>query len=157
MANYIYTNNGLINADELKHWKYVKRERVGDTWRYYYSDDEYQNAKRKNDSLKKDYDDGTKLKNLLTKKIDETRKKAESDGEITTDEYIDIRVREEVLKKINKVHIELGKKYVQSNEKFKKIKNKTLPRRTIAKGAAAVANFFEKTKKKLKGLSKKAK
>lgn len=38
MGEYIITNGELHNTDELKHWKYVKKERVNGRWRYYYDD-----------------------------------------------------------------------------------------------------------------------
>ena len=39
MSNYIYTNDGLVNADYLKHKKqyaYISKKRVNGKWRYYY-------------------------------------------------------------------------------------------------------------------------
>lgn len=36
MADYIYTNGKLYNTNELKHWRYVKREKVNGKWKYYY-------------------------------------------------------------------------------------------------------------------------
>ncbi len=36
MSNYIMHNGQLHNADELMHWKYVKRVRKNGKWVYYY-------------------------------------------------------------------------------------------------------------------------
>lgn len=38
MANYYIHNGQLYNAEELKHWKYISKERVNGKWRYKYED-----------------------------------------------------------------------------------------------------------------------
>lgn len=39
LSNYIISNGELHNADELVHWKYIKREKMPNgKWRYYYDD-----------------------------------------------------------------------------------------------------------------------
>ena len=39
-------HNSRIYDNFLMHWKYTKREKIGDKWKYYYDDD----AARKNGS-----------------------------------------------------------------------------------------------------------
>ena len=38
---------GKDNTSDLQHWKYIKRERVNGKWKYYYKDDDYENARKK--------------------------------------------------------------------------------------------------------------
>lgn len=148
MANYIYTNGVLQNTNELKHWKYLKKKKVNGKWRYYYSDDEYNNAKSEYESAKKFYDEGTQTLAKAKKIVDDEYKKAMSNGKISLYEQAELGYKNSVLKEINSVHIEAGKKYVSSKDKWKKVKIKTMPRRIVAKGAAAVANLFSRSKKK---------
>lgn len=37
---YKINYTGIDNSDALEHWKYLRRERVGDKWRYYYEKDD---------------------------------------------------------------------------------------------------------------------
>ena len=44
-SNHFITQDGkwvTISDDELYHWKYIKREKVGNSWRYFYNNEEYQ-------------------------------------------------------------------------------------------------------------------
>lgn len=38
VGNYYVHNGQLYKTNELKHWKYIKKERVNGRWRYYYDD-----------------------------------------------------------------------------------------------------------------------
>ena len=41
--NYFFTSDGKLRSvsdDELYHWKYLRREKVGDKWKYYYETDD---------------------------------------------------------------------------------------------------------------------
>lgn len=43
MAKLIYDNSAMKHDtpdNSLQHWKYIRRERVGDKWKYFYKDDE---------------------------------------------------------------------------------------------------------------------
>ena len=56
---------------DLTHWKYIKRERVNGKWRYYYSE-----LKRKENELRKQYDDALTLsKKDYDKMPDEDKQK----------------------------------------------------------------------------------
>lgn len=39
-----YYGYQVYNRNDIRHWKYIKRERVNGKWRYYYDDPEYRNA-----------------------------------------------------------------------------------------------------------------
>lgn len=47
MPNEYYISRDQDGKATLKHFKYVKRERKGDGWKYYYSWDEVKNAGKK--------------------------------------------------------------------------------------------------------------
>ena len=50
MAKLIYDNSAMKHDtpdNSLQHWKYIRREKVGDKWKYFYKDDE--DNKGKND------------------------------------------------------------------------------------------------------------
>lgn len=72
-------------TDELKHWKYIKRVKVGDKYRYYY--DETKNASTNDDS--KTQNDGTKTSE---KPSNENK---ESDGGFDLDEMANKIIRGE--------------------------------------------------------------
>lgn len=38
---------GKDNTSDLQHWKYIKKERVNGKWKYYYHDEDYENARKK--------------------------------------------------------------------------------------------------------------
>lgn len=47
MADYFFYKGQMYRTDELKHWKYVKREKKNGKWVYYYDDSELKEAKAK--------------------------------------------------------------------------------------------------------------
>lgn len=66
MSNYILKNGSFIELsdDELMHWKYSRREKVGNKWRYYYDDLEQVPMKKKVDTLAKIIKMRSKIKEL---------------------------------------------------------------------------------------------
>lgn len=133
-------------SDGIRHWKYVKKERVNGKWRYYYSDAEYEKAKSKYNKAKANY-----YKDLQAKSA--------SDVDVQTHAQLyDQNKSKEVANRLagytmsyyknDKKLIESGKKYLNAKKNLKKVKIKTFARRTVAKGIAAVANFFSNLKKK---------
>lgn len=51
MSNYIIHDGVLCREDELCHYKYIKREKVGGRWKYYYKDTKLDAAKANLDKL----------------------------------------------------------------------------------------------------------
>lgn len=145
MNNYIYTGRELISENELKHWKYIKKKKVNGKWRYYYSDPEYTSAKQNKDKADKE------LANATYRKFgheDNLKKEYAKRGGMVgiaskEDEAAIKKARDNVARANNNYKNAMAKQY-KAREKYKKITLKTLPRRAVAKGAAAVANMLSK-------------
>jgi len=46
---------GKDYSDGIKHWKYIKREKINGRWRYYYKDDKLDSTKKEMDKAYDDY------------------------------------------------------------------------------------------------------
>ena len=140
-------------SDGIKHWKYVKKKMVNGRWRYYYSDAEYETAKKKYNTTKTIRNKAiqTVADNELEKK---TRKyEYEKDGKIRNYEKIHLKALDKkgqiasaALQKANEAH-------KKTRDEYMNVKIKTAPRRIVAKGLAAVGNgvsYIQSLKKKKK-------
>lgn len=150
MSNYIYTNGNLHNTDELKHWKYLKREKKNGKWRYYYSDKEYATAKKQHRFARDIYGEANAENKKYRQNVKSVHKEFESDGFVDYTEKTQLGKIDKMLADHNAQTAKIGKWYVEQSFKYAKIQIKSLPRRLIAKGASAVANLFESVKKKIK-------
>lgn len=142
MANYFIYNGNLYNADEIKHWKYVSKKKVNGKWRYYYKDDEYENAVRENEAAKKALDKAAATVKDADRNERTYRNEMFDDSEITTEEEQKHAQLASKLSEAKRAHVEAGKKYVTTNKKLEQVTAKTSVRRAIAKGVASVLNFF---------------
>ena len=71
---------GKDSTSDLQHWKYIKRERVNGKWRYYYKDDDYENARKKTGEAienRKQIDEEWTKSALLESDLRDQLKKAE--------------------------------------------------------------------------------
>lgn len=127
MANYIYTNGKLYNADELAHaHKYIKREYRDGKWRYYY-----------------DFNDGDGWSN----KVGVETKKNKDGVEITAfntkaDKYW-VKNQKARTRKLGGVKVEEAEDgtAVTLNISTKKIK--ALPKNIVNKGRSIVKKLFK--------------
>lgn len=145
-------------GDTLMHWKYIKREKKNGRWVYYYDEGDYGEAKKKARDAHREFTNAGIKKsqaNILYKfkgeRLEMKAKAFNSFSKETASEYRKEAKRlSDDAKAANKRYQEAGKKYIEANKKLKTIKVKTLAARTIAKGVAAVANFFSKLTSKFK-------
>lgn len=154
MANYIYTNGNIVSTDDIKHWKYIKREKKNGKWRYYYSDNEYNKAAKNVASAKKDVDMYDRISEKHNYHFRDYEKQIVSDGKIDDGEKAGIKYFLNTEDKINAERTKAGEKYVKATKALEKLNNKDKFRKAAAKGAIKVANFFSnlfsKKKKKKK-------
>lgn len=155
---------GKDYSDGIRHWKYIKRERRNGRWVYYYSDAEY-------DKAKKDYYQSKTNKNKsrhslrtadlyrnsyksMIEKTVQQRARLKGHGEMTKDEIKIMKSHNDNVTKAAKKYVSAGKKYLSAKKKWKQVQLKTATRRRISMGIVAVANalskFASKVKKKLK-------
>lgn len=139
---------GETYNDGLYHWKYIKRERRNGRWVYYYSDAEYSNAKNAYIKAKQEFKNSEK--NLIQVNNKSTSVHSSENSTVEDKDNADI-----ALSKAYERYTAADKKYNATEKKWQHVKKKTATRRTIAIGATAVANAFEKYKKAGKTLSKK--
>lgn len=156
MGNYIYTGNELISESDVRHWKYVKREKRNGRWVYYYNDSEYSNSKKAYESAKKNKINQElrtyAREDQMRKAGKEYRKKyANSWGPSISKEHSRAfdkaaNAQTAYIKQANKLAA-AERKYEKTRKKYQKVSLKTLPRRTIATGAAKVMNILSKLHK----------
>lgn len=157
MSNYIYTGRELVSENELMHWKYVKREKKNGRWVYYYNDREYEKAKKANETAQKElntqaYRTGAAKANYtINRELYDKRHGSAIGGRSLSKseakEFSEISKRQsKYISEANKLD-SAEKKAKKASKKYKKVSLKTLPRRTAAKGAAAVMNVLSKLHK----------
>ena len=156
-----YYGNQVYNSNDVLHWKYIKRERVNGKWRYYYHDPVYQSALNNYNSAKS-RTMTTSLKRAASKAdYDQAHMRTLNDWKPSKDgkKYVWTATPQTIYNRRleNEAHQEYLK-YDQrfrvaqmaesiAREKYIKTKLSSIPRRTIAKGAAIVANFLSKYSK----------
>lgn len=148
MANYIISNGQLYNTDDLRHWKYVKREKKNGKWRYYYKNSELDNAKKEYDNAK----DHSLVANInrATNQVslDTAKKEFEKDGKVTAEEKAVLDYQKSAAETSKREHAAAEKRLAEAKKKYQKTKIKTIIPSVIAKGVAAIGNLFSKRKKK---------
>ena len=150
-------------SDGIRHWKYVKREKLSNgKYRYYYKDDEldktYSDWENTIVDRSKAYSDKWN-KELAYDRAKSNRESAESNfrknttvengkkySNSTADEKKKYNEYEQAL--IN--YDVIDKKAMTLAKKYDKMKLAHTPQRVIAKGIAAVANLLENVKSKFK-------
>lgn len=161
-----------LDADEIVHFKYIKREKLPNgKYRYYYDQSELERYKNEADQAQKDYQKANmKVANARVNKktadykLDRAYEKRRSAR--TTNEIVDAgNARNKAYKGVQAAERALN--IAENNRKTariladdaKKAYNKkkiiSFPARTIAKGAVKVANLFSGANKKPKKKSKK--
>lgn len=146
----------LGDAEELKHFKYIKKIKAGNGWRYFYTPEEvkaYYNASKAVTNVKYDFVDGMK-KNRSEKRTENSRQKFEKQtqrdiertrnklmrGDITTDEAK--REVSGLLKRTGKNAMKYGKESAKEqaktaiSENKNKVKRKVEPVTNTAKAMA---------------------
>lgn len=156
-----YYGYQVYNRNDIRHWKYIKRERVNGKWRYYYDDPEYRNALNRY-NLAKSNTTTIALRRAANKvNYDAANRKVSRDWMRSRDgkKYIwratpQSMENDRIWRQARKKYLEYDRllKIAQEDEekarkKYKKIKLSSAPRRVIAKGASAVANFISKYSK----------
>ena len=141
MADYFFYKGQMYRTDELKHWKYVKREKKNGKWVYYYdnqTDKKLAAAKyQKNEAVRKAreanyaYDKARYMNEAAnTWGISEGMKKERAENEAKT-------------RSISKQRTEEAR---DAKRTLRKIKNKAsiekLAIAPVAKGAAYIANLL---------------
>ena len=156
-----YYGNQVYNWNDVLHWKYIKRERVNGKWRYYYNDPEYRSALNNYNSAKS-RTMTTSLKRAASKAdYDQAHKRTLNDWKLSKDgkQYIwkatsqaiynhrlEDEARQEYLKYDQRFRVAQMAESI-ARENYIKTKLSSIPRRTIAKGAAIIANFLSKYSK----------
>ena len=156
-----YYGYQVYNRNDIRHWKYIKRERVNGKWRYYYNDPEYRNALNNYNSAKSNaislgfkraaskvnYDYATRrVRKDWTRSRDGKKYRWHATPQSMSNDRAWRQAKQKYLEydrlfKIAQADEEKARK------KYKKIKLSSAPRRVIAKGASAVANFISKYSK----------
>lgn len=139
---------GKDYSDGIKHWKYVKKERVNGKWRYYYADEEYENALKEYNRSKLalgEYEDAYRKSNSKATELESRYKLSKAfknDKKIQNDAYYKAKAERSLSDKFQKKYSEARANGIRAANNYENVKIKTATRRTIAKGIAAVANFF---------------
>lgn len=120
-------------SDGIRHWKYIKREKLSNgKYRYYYKDDKLDELRRQESSAEKQY----LLKHLKT---------SIKDSDFVKD-YAESQKRGLYTNTDSRELYKLEKKYETTAKKVRNYYIATTPRRIISKGIAAIANLFQKFK-----------
>lgn len=142
--NYIYTGNELISESDIRHWKYINKKKINGKWRYYYDDSEFRSAK-------KEYNDARYLKEETAIKAKQTKssyedakRKAEEDGRVTIGENLKLSLHKKVSDAAATAAAKAGEHFVKTRSKNMTALMGDAIIGTIAKGAAAVGNFFRR-------------
>lgn len=134
MADYFFYKGQMYKTDELKHWKYVKREKKNGKWYYYYDDSEVDKARQKRDKALADVNTSySKLSSAKNFTKTYGAKKSASDN-------IDAAARNV---KRREVETAYRKKVLDSASKnLSKVAIKHLAVAPVAMGAAFIANLL---------------
>lgn len=156
-----YYGNQVYSRNDIQHWKYIKRERVNGKWRYYYHDPEYQTALNRYNSAKSFATTMSLRRGASKADYDQSRERALNDWKRTSDGAYHWRRTTETVRNAARKQEDYQTylKYDQrfrvaqaaeeiARKKYMKTKLSSIPRRTIAKGAAAVANLISKYSKR---------
>ena len=156
-----YYGNQVYNWNDVLHWKYIKRERVNGKWRYYYNDPEYRSALNNYNSAKS-HTTEISLKRAASKAdYDQAHMRALNDWKLSKDGKQYFWTATSQARYNNRLKDEARQEYLKYDQRFRvaqmaesiarekyiKTKLSSIPRRTIAKGAAIVANFLSKYSK----------
>lgn len=145
-SKYMLTHGGFVsvNDDELMHWKYVKKKRVNGKWRYYYDDSEYKNAKKEHDQAKLDHEVAKGVTEYTKNNFEEQKADAEKDGKVTGLEKMLVSISYDAFEIASSTQAATGKRFVETQTKYKKALKKDKLVRPIAKGIATIGNLFRK-------------
>ncbi len=145
---------GETYDDGIRHWKYIRKEKKNGYTRYYYKDDEYDKAEEDfenavENQYRKELEFG-----VAAKEHSDFHEKANEDMRTSQEEARkSSQLAEKSMNKL-KEYRDAAKIAEITEKKYKQTKLKTLPRRTIGKGIAAVSTALSmlasKIKKKLK-------
>ena len=109
--------------DGLRHWKYIKREKVGGKWRYWYDDQSAsRDIKAKEDALNM-FNPNTIMKNVAdaNSEIQEGRKKVEESNAKYNKKYEDANLEiQEGRKKVEESNAKYNKKYEDTKSEMQK-------------------------------------
>lgn len=142
MSDYIITKDGLVDTNSLQHWKYVKKKKVNGKWRYYYDDSYLKEAESNYKKAETDYTvSGGKLAaaSLNQHSAIEARYKKGLVGVVSEEE---VQRRTKAAESALATYSKNSAKFDKAFSKYRTAKIKDIAVGTIAKGVAAVANFF---------------
>ena len=156
-----YYGYQVYNRNDIRHWKYIKRERVNGKWRYYYNDPEYRNALNNYNSAKSNaisigFKRAASKANYdyATKRVLQDWTRSKDGKKYSWHATPQSMSNDRTWRQAKQKYLEYDRlfKIAQADEekarkKYKKIKLSSAPRRVIAKGASAVANFISKYSK----------
>lgn len=132
---------GKDYSDGIRHFKYIKREKLPNgKWKYYYKDGEYYDAKNAYNTARSNANVYTNQAAAQRQKYNAQRAKYMKDGKINTIEKYSLnRTNSKINKAGNKaLDAKLARKNAGIN--YAKTAVRTAPRRLVSKGIAAVAN-----------------
>ena len=124
---------GQDYSDGIKHWKYIDKEIIKGKWVYYYKDDKLNKYKQEKHQAEKD---------LLSTTAKLTKKDSKFVSTYRANQKKNLYVGEDAIK-VRKLEEKVDKAYKKYNNRY----IATTPQRVLAKGIAAVANFFQRFKK----------
>lgn len=141
-------------GDSIRHWKYIRKEKKNGYTRYYYKDDEYDKAEEDysnalTDQYRKQLGFG-----VASQDRQQYENEARSDGRVSQEENKQISKYSKAESEAFDSYMKASNKAKAAQKKYTKTAIKTLPRRTIGRGLAAVSTALSmlgnKIKKKLK-------
>lgn len=143
-----------VTEEGIRHWKYIRKEKKNGYTRYYYKDDEYDKAEKDfEDAVTDQYRKGFGLAGASQERS-EYYEKANSDLRISQRESKKLSELSKAESDAFKDYKHAAKKAEITEKKYRQVKLKSLPRRTIGSGIAAVSTALSmlagKIKKKLK-------
>lgn len=143
-VNFIKDNDSLYHSDiyigqdysnGIKHWKYIKRERINGKWRYYYKDDKLNSTQKQ---MEKAYDDyNSYFDKNKHKELSGMAKMAKQDKALQT--YTSKQYTYDRLKRKSDKRKVKYDKYIKALNKVSD---------TVYKGKQKVNNIINKIKKK---------
>lgn len=143
-----------VTDEGIRHWKYVRKEKKNGYTRYYYKDDEYDKAENDFDSALTDQYRKQLGFGIASQDRQHYEDEARSDGRVSQEESRNMSKLNKAESKAFDDYMKASNKAKAAQKKYTKTAIKTLPRRTIGRGVAAVSTALSmlagKIKKKFK-------
>ena len=154
--SYTYLGQ-TFEDDELRHWKYISKERKNGRWVYTYKNDKYENSKQSLDNAKQNYDKKFMNYAVADSNVQVNGKLYNKDGKLSNDEAEQYGRYSMERDKSKAEYEKAEKNYDATKSKYYTAAISTLPSRIIGNGATTIANIFSNGSYNLSKLARNSK